>query len=736
LISVFVASSALLSLPLVVVDDNGKAVGGARVDFTGRSGQHDVETSDSAGRASARDGVDPVSADISKAGFENAHVVLRGSPARVVLDRTLPVVGSVSVATGSRQDVHESPLATSLLDRTAIALSPATSADRLLRYLPGSDRTRSNSAFTNYGQLRASFSGAGNDRGVVLVDGIPAQDGFGGQIDWQAYPPDVIERAELLRGAGAALYGSGAVGGVLDIGTYQPRPGADAADGRVTLSTGSDASADESLVVRTPLGPRLGASFATTVDRLEYRDLPPGYASPIDRPATGESASTSAKLRYDANGTIVDGGAIVSSDHQAEGRTNYTFDRTFRQENITVSHSIGNAVAKAGFYARDATVYNLDDLAPANPGALRYVQHVPTHEDGFFATLLDAPGPIEYEARVDQRRVDGKSDQYGPTGALQADGTGVQLAQGIALQATYRTRRFEALAGARADRLRYDDLTLTQSVAATPAPFLATTSVAGHDEGAISPRVALRYDASDRLAVRISSGGGFRGPYLNELVRGFNIGKVVQAPNPLLVPERSRTDDAGLDYLIGRGRIALDIVQTRVNDAIAFVTLSPTLAKRENIDRTQTNGETLTYAQPLGTCTRVRVSGTAQNARVASGPPGSVGKTPQFVPQASADVGVDALGRGSFSYSVDAAYVGQTFADDLDTEPLGTAILVGATVRATTASGTSFSLVADNLTDATYLTSVDRYGPPLIVQLRVGIPIGPANHSSTHECGG
>ena len=63
----------------------------------------------------------------------------------------------------------------------------------------------SNSAFTNYGQLRASFSGAGNDRGLVLVDGIPAQDGFGGQIDWQAYPPNDIQFAELLRGAGVRV---------------------------------------------------------------------------------------------------------------------------------------------------------------------------------------------------------------------------------------------------------------------------------------------------------------------------------------------------------------------------------------------------------------------------------------------------------------------------------------------------------------------------------------------------
>jgi len=727
LISVIVASLALLLQPLIVVDDAGKPVSGARVVFSDASGARDVESTDAAGRVAPAKGFPAVAAEVSKAGFTTLHVTLRDATARVALERALPVVGRVTVATGSSQSLHQSPLAASVLDSGAIALAPVLSTDQLLRELPGSDRTRSNSAFTNYGQLRASFSGAGNDRGIVLVDGFPAQDAFGGQIDWQAYPSDVIERAELLRGAGSALYGSGGVGGVLDIDTFGPRVGPGGSDGFARLSTGSDALVDDTLAIRSPLGPTLGASFATTLNRLEYRDLPPAYATPIDRPATGESASTMGRLRYSSNGTTVEGGATVSSDHQGEGRPNYTFDRTFRQENITASHGLGSAVASFGAYSRDTTVYNLDDLAPAKPGALRYTQHVPAHEDGFFATLLDAPGPLQYQLRIDQRRVNGESEQYGPTGALTANGTGVELEQGIALQTTFRTHRFEALAGARADRLRYDDLALTTTVQASPAPFLSTTTVPGHDEGAISPRAALRYDAGDRLALRVSSGGGFRGPYLNELVRGFNVGSVVEAPNPYLVPERSRTDDVGIDYLVGNGRLALDVLQTRVNDAIGFVTITPTLQKRENIDRTQTNGETLTYAQPLGACTRLRASGTGQYARVTAGPPGTVGKRPQYVPDASADLGIDAAGRGPLSYSVDAAYLGQTYADDLDTEPLGTAILVGATIHAATASGTTFSLVADNLTNATYLSSIDRYGPPLIVQFRVGIPIGPGH---------
>ena len=226
--------------------------------------------------------------------------------------------------------------------------------------------------------------------------------------------------------------------------------------------------------------------------------------------------------------------------------------------------------------------------------------------------------------------------------------------------------------------------------------------------------------------MRISTGDGFRGPYLNELVRGYQIGAVAYAPNPHLVPERSTSYSAGLDYLVGAGRLSFDAIETHVNDAIAFLTVSPTLMERGNIDRTQTDSETLTYAQTVGACTRLRVSGTTQTPRVTNGPPGTVGKQLAYVPNESADVGIDGGGRGALGYSFDGSYVGQTYADSLEQEPLGAALLFGATLRATTKSGTVFELWGDNLTHQAYLTSIDRYGPPLTVSLHVRVPIGSA----------
>ena len=657
---------------------------------------------------------------MSESGFLTAHVAVGDGRIVVTIARVLSTIGSARVGTGSRTTLHDSPLATAVLDGGAIASSPASTADRLLRELPGFDRARSNSAFTNYGQSRVSFAGAGNDRGAVFADGIPVQDAFGGQVDWEALPASTIERAELLRGAGSSLYGSGAVGGVLDLTTFGPIARDAATSGNVSFENGTNDDAAMHLGLRAPLGDKFSGSLEGTSARFAYADLGPGYTTPIDGVAKSTSGTFAARLRYDDARTSVAGALDADSDHQFEGRPNYAFDRSYRQGSLGATRTLGDAFARVVYYARDTTVENLSDVFPNKPGVLRYDQHVPTHEEGFTASTAIGSGPASVQLRIDEKRVTGTSAQHGIGGIFQAFGAGVETTQGIALQGDYRTARFDLNAGARADRLRYDDL--AQSVAATPAPNV--TTVAGHAEGAISPRVAARYDIGSKLALRASAGGGFRGPYLNELVRGFNVGKIFEAPNLNLVPERSATSSAGADYLVGAGRLAFDIVETRVHDAIDFVTLSAALMRRENLDRTQSDSETLSYVTPLSACTRLRLSGTTQRATVTGGPAAVVGKALAYVPQSIADLAIDSSGRGGLGYGLDAAYVGQTYADDVQAQPLGAALLFGATIGATTRSGTSFALVADNITKQRYLSSIDRYGPPQTVAVRITVPIG------------
>ena len=639
------------------------------------------------------------------------------------------MIGAVRVATGSVQSLHRLPVSASVLDAAAIRDSPARTSDALLRDLPGFDRDRSNSMFTNYGQLRVSFDGAGNDRGVVIADGLPAQDAFGGQVDWIAYPPGNVTRAELLRGAGSALYGSGAVGGVLALDTRAPPSSAAAPPGGAfAFGAGGLGESDASLWYAAPLGPRLAASLWTsTIQARTATSRPVSHAGRSDLAQPGRRDAVAAA--HDRRPVGVRRIGAVLDRRAGAGAAELQLRAHPRAVLARVRARGDRTATSVEAYSRATTVLNIADQFPSAPGVLRYVQHVPSFEDGVFASWLSSGEHLDVEARADERAVHGVSDQRGGDGALQSLGSGSQAIAGVALQARLHGGPFEALLGA-----RYDDVAFDHGTMVSVAKGVTTTTDArDRSDAAVSPRVALRYDVSPSVTLRASSGGGFRAPFLNELLRGFQVGAVTMAPNIALVPERSGSESVGFDVAGRRSRLAFDLSDTRVNDAIAFVTISPTLQQRQNVAHTRTDGADVTYTTLLSSCTRLRVGGQTQYARVIAGPAASIGKRLAYVPDREATIGIDAQG-GAARYGIDASFLGAAYADDLNTEPLGSALVIGAHVTAPLASGATLTFDAENLTNRIYLSSVDRLGPPAAVSVRLTVPVG-ARPDAPARCG-
>jgi len=625
-------------------------------------------------------------------------------------------IGGVTVVSGSVQSLHRAPQAASVVDARALRASTAASLEAALRALPGFDRDRSNAPFTNYGQLRLSFAGAGGDRGALFVDGVPAQDGFGGQVDWNAFPTASIARAELLRGPGSALYGSGAIGGALSLTTLPP---ASAAAGRLDASAGGTDRGSASFAA-TGLAGTLQSSVFVATRRLAYDVIPPGQTSRVDRTAIGTADTAHVRLRRTTARTTLDADALASGDAQQDGRPNDGFSRSLRQAALTWTRAAGasapvSTLAVSAF-ARATTLANLADK-PGTPGALLYTQHVPTSDVGgrmrWERALRDGAFAVVAERRV----VTGNSDQIAFDGTVQSDVAGTQRLDGVALQRTWDVRRFGAIAGARYDAI-------------------ATHALGDKHAAALSPRVALRYDTSPAVAVRAALGTGLRAPYLNELVRSFRIGAVLQQSNPSLVPERSRSTQIGFDVATQAARFAVDYTGTRVRDAIGFATIATNVQQRANFGRTAADAFTAEYERG-GACARVRGFATSQHARVTTGSAAQAGKRLAYVPDSAAALSFERTVR-ALTGTVELSYSGPTFADDLERQPLGSAVLVGGRLTLRAAGGAALSLAVDNLADKVYLTSVDRAGPPASVTLRVSVPVGAparASGSPNAACG-
>lgn len=645
--------------------------------------------------------------------FVLAQTVL-ASPTPSPTPSSPPLIGSVSVATGSLESLHRLPLPASLLTAEQIKTNPSFTTDQLLRALPGNDHTRSNSAFTNYGQLRASFSGAGNDRGLVLVDDIFAQDAFGGQIDWAAYPTNDVTRAELLRGPGSALYGSGAIGGVLSLQTFAPTAQPNGpATGSVEIVPGTHAYLNEYLQTTTPISKQFSASLSASDQQLSYYAIAPGYQTPIDKDAVARSKMASLRFRYapDAN-TTLEYGYRGAWDYQQYGRPNYDFWRDFIQNSLAFAHSWTHASFALTGYVRNMFVTNRADKTSA-PGILLYTQYVPTHESGAIADwIVDSPNST-FEMRGDGRFVGGVSNQLNAANIQTASGSGVQQISDIAVQNTWRFTRGEVVAGLAATSIFLPNASLTSAG--------KTTTIAPRTDRALSPRAAVRYDLTSHLAFRASGGSGLRAPYLNELVRGYVIGPISYLPNPNLVPERSYSQTAGFDWTNLRSEFSVDYIQSWISNAISFRTIDPTHEIRSNFAHVATNGITASYTERIGTCSTFNVWGTQQNSRVTAGS-AAVGKQLPYVPESSAYAGYSTL-VGATRVGANVSYIGPTYADDLNLQPLGTTVTAGLFASVPIGGGVRLVLQGDNVTSARYLSSIDRYAPPSVISMGLSIPV-------------
>ncbi|MGD0017479.1 MAG: TonB-dependent receptor [Verrucomicrobiia bacterium] len=153
------------------------------------------------------------------------------APAESSSTNRLPEV----VVTGMRVPtaVETSPTSISVITRDQIDAQQATTVADVLRNQAGVEVARTGQP----GQQTSVFMrGANYDNTLVLIDGIRVNNGFNNAFDFANLPVDNIERIEVLRGPQSTLYGSEALGGVINIVTKKH---ADTLTGAATVEGGS-----------------------------------------------------------------------------------------------------------------------------------------------------------------------------------------------------------------------------------------------------------------------------------------------------------------------------------------------------------------------------------------------------------------------------------------------------------------------------------------------------------------
>ena len=147
--------------------------------------------------------------------------------------------------TSSRADLPRTdPTVTvTVISSSDLATSAPLTLDDALKMVPGFTlfrRTSSRTANpTTQGVALRGIGGTAQSRSLVLADGLPLNDAFGGWVYWSKVPQAAIDRVEVQRGSGSDLYGADAVGGVVQLLTLRPtRPAGRALLEAGTLGTG------------------------------------------------------------------------------------------------------------------------------------------------------------------------------------------------------------------------------------------------------------------------------------------------------------------------------------------------------------------------------------------------------------------------------------------------------------------------------------------------------------------
>jgi len=142
------------------------------------------------------------------------------------------------VITGSRIDVGLTGASTTVIDRQAIAYSPAQTLPELLQFEAG---VQSVDLYGGTGAARATadlrgFGSTGTQNALLLVNGRRLNTIDLANIDYANIPRDSIDRIEITRGnAASVLYGEGAVGGVINIVTRTGAPDGNKTSARLTM---------------------------------------------------------------------------------------------------------------------------------------------------------------------------------------------------------------------------------------------------------------------------------------------------------------------------------------------------------------------------------------------------------------------------------------------------------------------------------------------------------------------
>ena len=444
------------------------------------------------------------------------------------------------VVTPSRTNsvIGDVPTDVSVIDSKTIESQAPDNTDDLLRYIPGVDvlrRTGFTSATSDV-TLRG-FNPTVRGRTLVLVDGIPLNQIYSGEVYWNAINPKDVERIEVVPGV-SSIYGPGAMGGVINVMTKKPK----GLENDIDLSYGSFET--RSFYVRHAY--KYG-NFSYMVSGGGYKTN--GYIDVPDRKDYDirrwkENYDANVKLMYDFDETCSMGIKYLYYDENVHGGYKYYYGtKDLNDLSFDFKKEFSDILEFSA-----ATYYNWENYWwTQDNSAHTTVDYVNTNPKsgwgGHTQALIKYPEVNKFWIGVDWDwgKMDSRDDYKDK---VQADETGGRQTKiGLYLQDEVTIlEKLMLYAGGRVDFWNNYDGSLFDS---TLNPIQRSFNAQSGTE--FSPKGGAVYHITNDTSIRASVGKGFRVPTLYDLYRTYRYTTSIYNSNPNLNPEKTYTYEAGID---------------------------------------------------------------------------------------------------------------------------------------------------------------------------------------------
>lgn len=619
-----------------------------------------------------------------------------------------------------------------VITASEIETVPFERIDELLRHITGLQAGRTDGIFEL--SPTVTMRGLGGNvpgRTLVLIDGQPASIGDTGNTRWNRISTADIERIEIFKGPGSSIYGSNAMGGVINIITRRPEK---AFEGGVSAGYGSYGTRQGSVRVA---GQQEGDSgffgqmTATGLKSDGYTALTPAsrhYDNRIDRFVEEFTLNTKAGYRFNSTNSLEISHSCFD-DRRGEGYK-YNLDKgSYRDFDTGSLHITYRGIAGpwqvniGGFHQKEkyfwhrdfadtADIYTVDSDRRdygTTAGLARDLGERNTLSVGADARFSSVDAIDDYDASDDFAKNKGRLNQYA-----------VYLHDELRLMED----RLIITAGLRFDSVRFDN----GSYEATIAPFDELSGdMNSNSWKALSPKLAARYRFSPDMSVYTSYSRGFRAPILDALCRyGIFHGRFYDA-NPDLENETIDTVEAGTDIsLFDRADLSLSTYYSRGKDFIYSVDTGETrflwgrdraVYRMENATEVRIKGLEADLTWRISPDLKMFAGYTYNDSYIETFDerPDLEGRQLEYVPRHTISLGLE-FRTPLINASAVLNQIGSQYADDRNTDKIGGYHTVDLKLWRELdfpAPGFTASLTVQNLLDEEYLTSEDEKGPGL-----------------------